>query len=233
MKMSMMKKIAVCVSAGAMLTSISATMASAANDDYAKVGNYAAYTQSLTKADKAAIAAKEAESAKLAAENVNAGKAATLKSLSDFKMYQQETDIYCVPACIKSTLMYIAKKSPSQATIHSYTQLDFTKIPAYVNARQSKNRYVLVNKPSLTTLKNNIYTNIVNVKVPVFLRISGTTSSNWYYSTSGHCILATGIYSDKSKIRIGDPLGKRVTGCPYFYTKSASTVKSFTTHMCW
>ena len=231
--MSMMKKIAVCVSAGAMLTSFSATMASAANDDYAKVDNYAAYTETLSKADKAAIAAKEAESKKLAAETANAGQAATLIKLSNFTMYQQETDIYCVPACIKSTLMYIVKKSPSQASIHSYTQLNFTKIPAYVNARQTKNKYVLVNKPTLATMKNDIYTDIVNKKVPVFLRISGTTSANWYYSTSGHCILATGIYSDKSKFQIGDPLGKRVAGCPYFYTKSASVVKGFTTHMCW
>lgn len=232
MKMSMMKKIAVCVSTGAMLTAFSATMASAANDDYAKVGNYAAYTQSLTKADKAAIAAKEAASKQLAAAATDSGKAATLKKLS-ITMYQQETDYYCVPACVKSTLMFIAKKSPSQATIHNYTQLDFTKIPAYVNARQKKNKYVLVNKPTLATLKNDIYSNIVNTKVPVFLRISGTTSANWYYSTSGHCILATGIYSDKSKIQIGDPLGKRVAGCPYFYVKSASVVKGFTTHMCW
>ena len=139
----MMKKISVCVSAGAMLTAFSATMASAANDDYAKVGNYAAYTQSLTKADKAAIAAKEAASKQLAAAATDSGKAATLKKLS-ITMYQQETDYYCVPACVKSTLMFIAKKSPSQATIHNYTQLDFTKIPAYVNARQTKNKYVLV-----------------------------------------------------------------------------------------
>ena len=228
-----MKKIAVCVSAGAMLTSFSATMAFAANDDYARVDDYAAYTQTLTKADKAAIAAKEAESAKLAAASTETGEAATLIKLPGFNMYQQETNNYCVPACIKSALMYLVKSSPSQATIHNYTQLNFTKIAPYMNGHQSKCRYVVLNKPSLAALKNNIYIDIANKKVPVFLRISGTKTSNWYYATSGHCILATCIYTDKSKVQIGDPLGRRVTGCPFYYIKNTSTLKSFTTHMCW
>ncbi|MCR4758909.1 MAG: hypothetical protein K5705_01330 [Oscillospiraceae bacterium] len=70
MRMAMFKKIAVCVSASALLTSFSATMASAAStsDDNAKVtaSSYAAYTKSLTKADQAMIAAKEAACKKLA-----------------------------------------------------------------------------------------------------------------------------------------------------------------------
>ena len=39
MKMSMLKKITVCASAGVMFASFSATIASAANDDYAKFKN--------------------------------------------------------------------------------------------------------------------------------------------------------------------------------------------------
>jgi hypothetical protein len=208
-------------------------MASAANDDYAKVDNYAAYSQSLTKADKAAIAEKEASCAMLAVENADAGQAAVLRSLPNFRMYQQQTSYYCVPACIQSALMYLAKKSPSQAAIHNYTQLNFTRIPAYMNARQNKCRYALVNNPSLAVLKNRIYQDIVSKKAPVFLRIAGTNTRNWYYSTNGHCILATGIYTDRSRIRLGDPLGNRVKGCPVFYTKTSTIVKQYTTHMCW
>lgn len=238
MKKSLMKKIAVCVSAAAMLASVGATMASAATvgGNYAKVGDSAAYTRSLTKADKAAAAAKDADCTKVAAASAKAaaGQAAYKISIpGTFTMYQQETDIYCVPACIKSVLMYTAKKSPSQATIHNYTQLNFTRIPAYVNARENKCRYVLVTSPSLTDLKNKIYYDINTEKCPSFLRIYNRTGANWYYATTGHCILSNAIYSDKSKIQIADPLGKRVSGCPYFYLKSASVVGSYTTHLCW
>lgn len=242
MRMAMFKKIAVCVSASALLTSFSATMASAAStsDDNAKVtaSSYAAYTKSLTKADQAMIAAKEAACKKLAANKTQTGQAATLTRLKNFTIYMQEEDNYCGPACVKSALKYLAGSSPSQTTIHKAINMDITRIPAYVNARQSKNGYVLKklssnNSTRTADLKERIGYDINGHKAPVFLRIDGTSSSNWYYATAGHCILATGIYTDGSKIQIADPLGNRLPGCPYFYIKDVSVVARFTTHLVW
>ena len=238
MKMSIMKKIAVCASAAAMLTSVGATMASAATvrADYAKVGNSAAYTRSLTKADKAAAAAKAADCTKVAAASAKAaaGQAAYKISIpGTFTMYQQETDNYCCDACIKSVLMYTANTSPSQATIHKTINLDFSKIVAYVNARENECHYLFVTSPSLSSLKDKIYYDINTEKCPSFLRIYNMSGANWYYATAGHCILSNAIYSDKSIIQIADPLGGRVSGCPYFYLKNASIVGNITTHICW
>lgn len=237
MRMALFRKLAACVSAGALLAAFSTTMASAAavTGDNAKVSasSYAAYTSSLSKADKAAIAAKEAECKKLAAEKTQTGQAASLKRLQNFTIYMQEEDNYCGPACIKSALRFITGSSPSQTTIHKSINMDFTKIPGFVNAREKKCYYVWGYFNNTSDLMNKIETDVVRVNVPVFLRIDGTTSSNWYYATSGHCILATGIYTDKSKVQIADPLGNRLPGCPYFYLKDASQLARFTTHYAW
>ena len=237
MRMALFRRIAVCVSASALLATFSTTMASAADvtSDNAKVSasSYAAYTSSLSKADKAAIAAKEAECKKLTAEKAQTGHAASLKRLQNFTIYMQEEDNYCAPACVKSALRFIAGSSPSQTTIHKSLNMNFTKIPGFMNAREKKCYYVLGNFYSTADLMGKIETDVVRVNVPVFLRIDGTTSSNWYYATNGHCILATGIYTDKSKVQIADPLGNRLPGCPYFYLKDASQVARFTTHFAW
>lgn len=231
----MIKKIAICISASAMLTSFSATMASAASvgGNYAKVSNSASV---VSKANKSKIAAKTAAAAKAdaAAAKANAGKAAYWITIpGTFTMYQQEKDNYCCDACIKSVLMYTVNTSPSQATIHSNINLDFSKIPAYVNARESQCYYVLVNGPSKSALTSHIKSDCQTWKVPAFLRIYNTSGSNWYYATAGHCIIANGVMSDDSQIQLSDPLGGRVSGCPYFYKKNTSIVSGITTHMCW
>lgn len=150
-----------------------------------------------------------------------------------FTMYQQETDTYCIPACVKSLLMYVNGSSPTQSSINSSINQSFTSIPNYVNSRQSNCQYLLVTSPTQSNLKTCVYMDITNDEVPTFLRLSGTSSSSWYYTTSGHCVLSNAIYSDKSVIQIADPLGDRVSGCPYFYEKNTSTVASYTTHVCY
>lgn len=161
-------------------------------------------------------------------------KSTTIYSIpGTFTMYQQETDTYCGPACVKSVLMYINGSSPSQSDINDYIGGKFTTIPRYMNSKQKQCNYLLKTNPTQSSLTAAIFSSIYVDKVPTFLRISGTTRSNWYYATSGHCILAYEIYSDYSKIKIADPLGDRVEGCPYFYLKPASTVAKYTTHVCY
>lgn len=150
-----------------------------------------------------------------------------------FTMYQQETDTYCAPACIKSVLMYTTGSSPTQASIDRVINREFTNIPSYVNSRQKQCNYVLEDDFTQSDLTRRINIDITSYKVPAFLRIYNHYGTNWYYGTDGHCILSNGIYDDLSTILIADPLGDKVTGCPYFYEKPASVVATYTTHFCW
>ncbi len=147
----------------------------------------------------------------------------------NFRMYQQEADTYCIPACIKSVLMYTSNTSPAQSDIDSSINMHFTLIPSYVNHRQNQCSYLFSENPSQAFLTTSIYTDITIENAPTFLRISNTSTSNWYYYTSGHCVLSNAIYSDYSQIQIADPYGDKISGCPYFYLKSASTVANYTT----
>lgn len=147
-----------------------------------------------------------------------------------FTIYQQQTDTYCCPACIESTLMYINGSSPSQSSINSSINMDFTRITNYVNNRQSRSPYIYLSSPTQSQLTACIKTSI-NVAIPTFLRIAETSTPIWYYDTDGHCVLSNAIYDDNSKIQIADPLGERGSGCPYFYEKNASTVHDYTTDL--
>lgn len=208
--------------------------------DYATVNSddYQRYLGTLSDEQLQLIAEKERVAAKfeteLSTERYATTRAATLIGVpGTFTIYQQETNTYCVPACIKSVLMYTTNSSPSQASIDSTINMNFTKIPDYVNARQSKCNYVLSTSPTQSTLTSHIKSDITSWEVPSFLRISGTSETSWYYATNGHCVLSNGIYDDQSIVLIADPLGERVTDCPYFYEKPASTVANYTTHQCW
>lgn len=241
MKLTAIKRIAACVSAAALLTTFSATMASAAavKGDYAKVSasDVQDYLKSRSPKELKLIREKEKQSSKATASVLTKGAAkgaATKISIpGTFWMYQQETDIYCVPACIQSAVRYLSGTILSQADIHSYTNLDFSKIPSYVNSKESQCYYILVNAPDQSSLCNKIYYDIVTEKAPAFLRIANTSSATWYYLTYGHCVLSNAIYDDLSIIQLADPLGGRVSGCPYYYLKSASLVSAYTTHMCY
>lgn len=214
-----------------------ATSIQSINGDNAvvNVSEYQEYLDTLTDEQKAIVNAKEQMVAGVSSnEMYGTTRSSTKHGLSrTFTMYQQETDYYCVPACIKSMLTYVTGSSPSQSTIHDYTQLRFSVIPSYVNERQNATKYLLAESPTQSDLTRRIKSDITTWDVPTFIRIENHYGTNWYYGTDGHCILSNGIYDDLSDILIADPLGNRVTGCPYFYEKDASTVARYTTDMCW
>lgn len=163
-----------------------------------------------------------------------ASRAASLIGLpGTFTIYQQETDTYCIPACIKSALLYIRGISSNQSGIDSEINENFAKIPGYLNERQDKCTYSLTPVSSQSVLTGAIKYDITVCEVPAFLRLSGTKSSTWYYTTYGHCVISNGIYDDLSIILIADPLGERIADCPYFYRKAASEVAAYTTHVVW
>lgn len=195
---------------------------------------YAEYLANLSEYDLQKIVEKEALATQYVGNSV--ARAASLITVpGTYTMYQQETDNYCIPATVKSILMYITGSSPTQSEIAETTGMDPSKIPAYLNDRQDECSYVYVQKSSFTQdgMCTRLYSTIVNNEVPASMGISGTTTSNWYYATSGHSLVVFGIYDDYSYIRIGDPLGDRVAGCPYFYSKSASDCYSVCTRLVW
>ena len=200
------------------------------------MSEYHDYLDTLSDEQMEAALEKEALMNSLSMQNGAEIQAVTATKLSipgTFTMYQQETDTYCGSACVKSLLMYVNGSSPTQSSINSSINNSFTAIPNYVNSRQSNCQYLLVTSPTQANLQTCVYMDITNDEVPTFLRLNGTSSPSWYYATNGHCVLSNAIYSDKSIIQIADPLGGRVSGCLYFYEKSASTVSSYTTHVCY
>ena len=211
-----------------------------ASENYAGIDEreYQEYLDSLSDEQKQLVREKEERVKEIEQQIVEnqfiTPRSTTIYSIpGSFTMYQQEADTYCIPACIKSVLMYINGSSPSQSDIDDYTDMKFPAIPRYMNARQKQCNYLWKTNPTEAALKAAIFTSIYNDKVPAFIGISGTTDKNWYYKTSGHCILAYQIYSDYSYIKIADPLGDKVAGCPYFYLKNTSTVARYTYDVCY
>ncbi|MBR6835402.1 MAG: C39 family peptidase, partial [Oscillospiraceae bacterium] len=70
----------------------------------------------------------------------------------------QENDYYCVPACVRSMLMYINGSSPSQSSIASSlgtTSSDGTNpttIAPYLNSKQNNCYYVYYASPTQSYL---------------------------------------------------------------------------------
>ncbi len=214
----------------------------AANDDdsYTEVPSgaisptqeeYEAYLDSLTEEDWQKIREKEAAVEELA----NRPQPRIRYKISipgSFTMYQQEKDMYCVPACAKSMVQYLKGSSDSQDTIAKAmgTTTNGTarsKIAPYLNSQQSKEYYVYVSEPTPTAIRDNLYHIIVTKKAPASISIAGTTTSDWYYTTGGHHLVVNAIYSDKSIIQVADPLGGKVGNTPYYYEKSAATVTKY------
>lgn len=148
----------------------------------------------------------------------------------NFTIYQQAADTYCIPACIQSTLIYINGSAPFQWFIDGFINRDFTAIPGFINNYQSRSPYILKLNPTQDELTSTIIVDM-NLEIPTFLRIRGTSTPSWYYKTSGHCILATGIYSDRSYIEMADPYGGLIEDCPKYYMKSAKTVSTYTNQL--
>lgn len=143
-------------------------------------------------------------------------------TLPGFTIEQQENDIYCVPACVKSSLTYITGKADSQSSIAKDmgTSPDIggtfdTKIAPYMNQKQSRYTYLRSDNPSASSIGLLSYTAIVTNDAPAFICIKATTT-NWLYTTKGHCLNIRSVYTDKSKVEIADPLGGKWLDYPYY-----------------
>lgn len=197
-----------------------------------------AYLQSLTEEDLAKIAAKEQHAQQVAEELANqpAPREVTRRSIN-FRIYPQEASMYCVPACVQSALIYINGSSPSQDKLATELPTgangtDSTRIAPYMNSHQSF-YYSRTAYPSQSTMCNNLYDTVENYSMPCFMSI-GTSSNNWYYSTSSHCVIVYGVYSDKSSIMIADPLGNSgYAECPAYYAKNSGTVYNCNIDIVW
>ncbi|MBP1547761.1 MAG: C39 family peptidase [Oscillospiraceae bacterium] len=195
------------------------------------LNEYQEYLQSLPKEMQIKVQEKHNATKLLSMQPLARAATATKVTIpGTFSMYRQLEDNYCVPACVQSALGYINSSTPpTQAAIAramgtSSSGTDRTKIPEYMNSQQSKCLYIINTNTTQTSICTAIYNTITNDKVPTFMSIENTTGSNWYYSTSGHCLINNGIYSDYSKILFSDPLGGTQAGYPTFFEKDASVV---------
>ncbi len=158
---------------------------------------------------------------------------------NSFTMYQQLESVFCVPATIRSILMYINGTAPSQYDIAfdvgtSYDGTDPTVIAPYLNDMQSASYYVYQPKSGFgqNTMCSRLYSTIAYHDVPASIGVN-TSSTSWFYTVTGHSLAVIGIYEDYSGIKIGDPAGGLVPGCPAFYIKDASTVYQACTRIVW
>ena len=160
-----------------------------------------------------------------------------------FKIYKQENELYCVPACIKSVLQYVNGASPSQSFIAGQVSTDIIggtvplEIAEFLNKNISGFYYMRTGSPRQTTLCNNAYTTIVTSKKPCLLSIVNVYGVNWYYRTGGHRVVSTEIQSDKLYMQLEDPLGGYPGNdnktIPAKYTKPSAIVHDYCNDIIW
>lgn len=175
--------------------------------------DYDEYLKTLGAAELNAIAKKEDRIDRMVkAYNISVlQKQEPAAALKNFKMYAQETNTYCVPACVKSALKYIKNKSYKQSSIHRSTRKKLTNVPKYINKKQDKTVYIYKNRYENTKVTQNyvkqcIKSDISIDKVPTFFAIRVPYSGDWPYPTTGHCVLVYGYTKGFKNVKIGEPL---------------------------
>lgn len=149
--------------------------------------------------------------------------------------YEQLDPYYCVPATMQTILRYNnGTTPPAQSTIasamgfQSGIGIDFLKVASYLNSKQTKNTYVTHYKSTQSEMTYRINADISSYVVPTSIRIQVSNSSDWFYTTSGHAIVANDIMTDESQVQLVDP------GVGYsWYTRSSSNLFKVFTHLAW
>ncbi|SHK36872.1 Peptidase_C39 like family protein [Anaerocolumna jejuensis DSM 15929] len=149
--------------------------------------------------------------------------------------YEQLDPYYCVPATMQTILRYNnGTTPPTQDTIakamnfKSGSGVDFLKVAPYLNGVQTKNSYATHSKSAKDDMTYRINADISNYVVPTSIRIQVSNSSDWFYTTSGHALVANDIRSDKSEVQLVDP----AAGYSW-YTKTTSNLFKVFTHLAW
>lgn len=178
---------------------------------------------------------KLAEAKKLGTDSVQPLAANWVNLPGTTYRYEQLDPYYCVPATMQTILRYNnGTTPPSQSTIAtamnfiSGSGVDFLKVASYLNQNQSKNSYVTHYKSNKDDMTSRIYSDISTYVVPTSIRIQVSNSSDWFYTTAGHALVANDIKSDKSDVQLVDP------GVGYsWYTKTTSNLYKVFTHLAW
>lgn len=77
-------------------------------------------------------------------------------------------------------------------------------------------------------MTSRIKSDMTTYVVPTPIRIAVSNSSDWFYTTTGHAIVAYSIMSDESQVALIDP------GSGYsWYDKTASALYKVFTHLAW
>lgn len=198
---------------------------------------YEAYLQNLSEEELLKIEEKYAEANRLS-QMPQLLAASKISLPGTFNIYQQETNYYCVPACVKSVLKYLTGQVVSQSSIAQAMGTSSTigttpdKVAPYLNARQNF-YYVWESRPGQTNMCKYLYATVANGNAPALMGIINPSGSNWHYATGGHFLVVNAIYSDMSALQFADPLGGTQTGWPYYYEKGAAFVSSICEDIVW
>lgn len=126
------------------------------------------------------------------------------------KLFQQEQNNFCGPACVQTALNYLNGTSPSQWDIAPLIQTEasgtyLTNMITFLNYMQSKNRYLMKTTSSREYMASNFRTGIVTYKAPPFCGISCDGTTLWRCKTTGHVFLITSARSDSEFFVIAAP----------------------------
>lgn len=115
--------------------------------------------------------------------------------------FKKKNYYYCGPATTKQSLHYINGYSPSQDVIANAlgtttAGTDGDRIVVYMNENQSKIYYMAVPPYSVTSMATMIYNGLTNYKTAPILRLAMEEYQGWRYSSQGHFMNASGLYSE-------------------------------------
>lgn len=151
-----------------------------------------------------------------------------LSPMSDFYYYGQEKNNTCVSASSKMVLKFLTGTAYSESVIataiNNLGGTSSSNMATYLNSEQTENTYVAKYGASKTTMKNNLYSGIVNYNAPPVIGVQESTSKGWPYNLDAHAVVVYSVTSDKSEIAIADPWAGYVGDSTKWFDKTADDV---------
>lgn len=142
-----------------------------------------------------------------------------------FTLYFQTTNYNCGPACVQSTIKYINGSAPAQSTVATGCKTTtngtyLSDMVAYLNSKQTENRYVSVYQEDNSTFSSCLYSAVHYLEVPAIVGFACSTSDGWAYNSGGHFTCINAARDDKGAFQLADPLIGYLGGSTHFYQKS-------------
>jgi len=152
---------------------------------------------------------KAAEATSMENNKISTLAANTASGSLSVPYYKQEKSYWCGPATTKQTIQLIKGSSSSQTSIASAIGTTsagsvLSSMVKYVNANQSKHKYLVINSPSESLIQSIAEYGVRN-KAPAMGRLKIAKGGNWTYNSAGHYMNMSGYRNYGKEIRVTDP----------------------------